>query len=199
MRSRSREHRVLLGSVVAVLLGATACSSAEPTAPTDSKTTAPTFNDADVAFVVDAGTHLGNTLLAAQLVAGRTQNPAVQELADKLIKAKGPEADHVAHLVLVWGEQGADLAHDSAEHAQQEHAGGLTDRTINTLSRLSGPAFDQLFLESLVEHLKQGRPIWQTEADTGSDPGATQLAENIRAEENALLHTAQQLLADGPT
>ncbi len=172
------------------------CSAQEPSAgpSTSSVSSSPSFNEADVAFVVDAGTHLLSTVTAAQLAEDRSSNPAVLRLARRLIALKGPQADRVAGWVNAWGRQGGDLAHDSAEHSQPDRPGGLTSDVMSRLGTLSGPRFDRLFLASLAEHLQQGQRIWQSELRQGSDPGATRLAARIMAEDKDLLRSCRRLL-----
>lgn len=180
------------GTVLVVLLSA--CSNGEPTLTSAPTTEAVSFNDADVAFVVDAGKHLLTTLTSAQLAEGRSSNPAVLALTQRVIRLKGPEVDKVASWVRSWGRQGADLAHDSAEQAQQERAGGLTPEVMSELSSFRGREFDQLFLSSLSDHLEQGQAIWMSEMEEGTDPGATRLAKKVAHEETALRGSVKRLL-----
>ncbi len=116
-------------------------------------------------------------------------------MARRIIELKGPQADTVAGWVRAWGRQGGDLAHDSAEHGQQDHAGGLTTKVMNRLETLSGQRFDRLFLASLAEHFRQGQRIWQSQLREGKDPRASRLAAEIKVEETRLLRSCQRLLA----
>lgn len=180
------------GALLAMLL--VGCSSGQSSSPMSPTSAAPSFNDADVRFVVDAGTHLTATLSAAQLADGRSTSPDVAALAAKIIALRGPEVDTVAGWVRTWGRQGADLAHDSLEQSQQEQTGGLSAEAMSKLSALSGRRFDRLFLSTLLKHLAQGRTIWSAEVRQGIDPEATRLADEIAQEESRLESSAHRLL-----
>jgi uncharacterized protein (DUF305 family) len=194
----SHAHKAIaltLASTIGLTLPLAACSGEKPTTTsTTTETSSPSFNDADVAFVVDAGSHLLRTLTASQMVAGRSSNPAVIDLADEIIKLNGPQVDKVASWVRSWGRQGGDLAHDTAEHGDSDQHGGFTEAVLDRLASLQGRKLDHLFLTSMSEHLAQGQTIWASEVDNGTDPGATRLANQIADEESKLIDSAKRML-----
>ncbi len=182
--------------LVAIAAGAlSSCSGEEPTGGAASATVQqPNFNEADTAFVLAAGQHLGRTLTAAQLAQTASVNPRVQAFAHELIELKGRQVDQVAAWLDQWGRQGADFGHDSHVDSAAEPKDGLTDATLSRLATVTGPRFDRLFIAALTAHLLAGRAIWTAEEATGRDAAAVKLARRLVLEEADLAERARTVL-----
>lgn len=152
------------------------------------------FNKADTEFVLAAGKHLGTSLSAAQIAVMSADDPAVVGLARDIVSARAGQVDRVAGWLRVWGKQGAEFGHDAESGGQDGAVKGLSEKTLQRLSTLTGARFDRVFLAAMAAHLESGADIWRTEVAQGSDPGAVALARQVGQQDAAFARQARALL-----
>jgi uncharacterized protein (DUF305 family) len=167
--SRATAHLGRLsGLLMAILLLSTGCSGGggdEPAAGGSSTSRPADVNDTDIAFAQAMLTHHQQAIEMAGLAAERSQDARVRELAGR-IEATG-QADSAT--LTTW------LSDWGAAPAAPEPAGAA----VADLSAVSGQAFDQLFVEQMIEHRSEAITAAGTEVAGGQDPGAKEMADAI--------------------
>ena len=120
---------------------------------------------ADVQFMTHMIHHHAQALEMSRLVPERTENAQIRTLAARIINAQRDEIEIMSrwlrdrsHPVPEVPERTETVSHtDShgaphADHAMAEMPGMLTAAEIDLLRQARGPAFDRLFLESMIRH-----------------------------------------------
>lgn len=202
---------VILGALVALALVAVACASSKninPAATTTSQNTtaASTFNDADVSFAQDMIPHHQQAVVMSDLALRQSQNQAVRSLATQIRDAQQPEIQTMQGWLKAWGKTPQSSTTSSMpgmDHGSSTSAGGTTmtmssgmmsDADINSMSTLTGAAFDRMFLDGMIKHHQGAITMAQTERSNGSFPGAKQMAENIISSQQGEIDRMTQLL-----
>ncbi len=72
--------------------------------------------------------------------------------------------------------------------------GMMSEEQMQALEGASGAAFDEMFLEMMIEHHTGAIQMAQTEQSDGQYPEAIDLAEQIEEGQTAELETMQALL-----
>lgn len=151
-------------------------------------------NDADVAFVQGMLPHHQGAIEMAQLADGRSADPRVLDLADRIEAEQQPEIETLTGWLAEWGvEAGATDA--STGHGGMDHGGGtVSEQDTAALEDATGTEFDRLFLEQMIEHHRGAVGMAETEIADGQDADAIALAESIRDGQTAEIAEMQQLL-----
>ena len=114
--------------------------------------------DADVKFMQGMIMHHGQAVEMVALMQGRTTNPRVLELGERISVSQTGE---MKFMKLWLGYRGKPLSEDSmAGMAGMEHMdmpmpampGMLTTKQMDALRKASGPEFDHLFLTGMIQH-----------------------------------------------
>ncbi|GAA5066437.1 uncharacterized protein (DUF305 family) [Thermocatellispora tengchongensis] len=173
------------GAAVLALAG---CSSA-PAGPADADsavaagartaaTTAATaaYNESDVRFCREMIPHHMMTIELAELVTGRTTDPYVTSMAERIAEGEDEEIDRMTAWLEEWrkpppGE--AHLGHDG---------NGLDAEAVAELERASGRTFDRLWLRAVADHLEHGVRMAETVLAVGRSAPATMLAGQMVTE-----------------
>ncbi|GAA2571227.1 DUF305 domain-containing protein [Pseudonocardia hydrocarbonoxydans] len=195
MDARASSIRLLAGIAAAGLIltgcAAGADTSAGTAAPGGSSSSAAQGeqNDADVAFVQGMIPHHRQAVEMADLVAGRSQNAQVIDLAARIGGGQQPEIDMMIGWLEEWGAEvpaeggdmgGMDMGGDMGGMDMGGGMGGMmTPEQMQQLQGASGPAFDRMFLEMMIEHHRGAVEMAQTELQDGADPEALALAQKI--------------------
>lgn len=177
------------------LLGA-ACSSGgdDGTLTAESGTQQPAVeaehNDADVAFAQGMIPHHEQAVEMAQLAASNAEDDRVKDLAGRIEAAQSPEIEELRGWLESWGEpeDPAGMGHDTGA--------GMSEEDMAALESASGPDFDRMFLEMMVEHHRSAVEMAETEIADGQFPDAVELAGAIKAAQEAEIEEMQSLLAE---
>ncbi|GGM09747.1 DUF305 domain-containing protein [Nakamurella endophytica] len=181
-----------------------------------------THNDADVMFVQMMIPHHQGAIAMAQLAASRASNQQVKDLAATIEAAQGPEIEQMTAWLQAWGvsTSTADMSSSTAasseggmDHGGMDHGGmtmgkdgdmgsstamsmpgEMTDEQMQALEAATGPEFDRMFLQMMIEHHTGAVEMAQTELEQGSNSDALQLAESIKSSQTEEIATMQQLL-----
>lgn len=155
-------------------------------------------NEADVSFAQGMTVHHQQAVEMAELVATRSQNPQVIDLAARIGAAQGPEIETLNSWLEEWG---ADVPSagmggmGGMDHGGTGGMGGMmTPEQMTRLEQASGPAFNRLFLEMMTEHHTGAVEMARTELAEGSDPRATGLAQTIIDTQQAEIDEMAQLI-----
>ncbi|WP_243749902.1 DUF305 domain-containing protein [Nocardia ignorata] len=157
--------------------GDTAATSAPALSPSSTSTTAPagTFNDADVTFLQMMYQHHQQAIQMADLVPSRSQDQQVIDLAADIKAAQAPEMAQMQSMLTEFGKSvpsgGEAMGHDMP--------GMMSPEQMSSLDGMSGPEFDRMWLEMMIDHHNGAVQMAQTEIASGANPQAKQMAETI--------------------
>ena len=201
---------VLAAAVAAVLVvaGCTDTASDTATSPTASSTamsgsmpgmdhggssasappsaTRSDFNDADVMFLQMMYPHHAQAVDMAKLVPSRSQNQQVITLAQNIEKAQAPEMKQMTALLTSFGKPApsAEMSgHDMPGMGGMP--GMMSAEQMNDLTGLSGKAFDQLWLQMMIDHHSGAVDMSNTELRDGTNADTKKLAQAIIANQQA--------------
>lgn len=174
--------RRLLGAGILVLLGAPACAGGAPPAspapagPADGVSAAEfeaifrartdsarnRFVAADVRFMTHMITHHAQALVMAALAPERAATSAVRVLAARIANAQQDEIETMQRWLRDRGQPVPELhgeglslmVHGAGQGEHDAHLmpGMLSAAELAALERARGPAFDRLFLQSMIRH-----------------------------------------------
>ena len=170
-------------STAAVLLAG--CSTADDPAPASSGTTAVhggghaagtsapaetvSHNAADITFNQMMIPHHRQAIVMADLVGGRSTDPAVLDLAARITRAQQPEIDEMTARLAGWGVDAGDAG--AGDHAGHDMSGMMSDAEMSALEAASGAEFDRLWLEGMIAHHKGAVQMADDELAAGIDGG----------------------------
>ena len=180
---------VALGAGSLTLAACGGSDAATPAADTSASAEA-VFNDADVTFAQGMIPHHSQAIDMAALAADRTDNPAILDLATRIQGAQDPEIEMMQGWLQTWGHD--EMATDM-EGMDHDMSGMMTDDDMTALEAASGPEFDRLFAEMMIEHHQGAIDMAQTVMDDGADPDVRNLAQAIIATQSAEITEMQNL------
>jgi uncharacterized protein (DUF305 family) len=181
-------------AALAMVAALSACGSpshehdGHPAAASQSAERDADHNAADIAFAQAMIPHHRQAVEMAAMVPSRTTNPDVRMMATHISWDQQAEILTMTGLLAHWGVPAA------ADH--DEHSGtsgmpgmpgmaggvmpGMVDgATMAQIKSLSGPAFDELWITSMIEHHQGAVTMAHTEIADGKSPDAKKLAEMI--------------------
>jgi uncharacterized protein (DUF305 family) len=163
------------------------------------------FTDADVRFMTGMIAHHAQALAMAALVPDRAASPSIRTLAARIVNA---QQDEIAIMQRWLRERdqpvpelhgrGADVAVHGAGHAHGAAMPGmLSEAQLRGLAAASGPAFDRLFLELMIQHHRGAvtmvRDLFATEG-AGQGEQAFRLATDIHVDQATEIARMERML-----
>lgn len=207
-RTTTTAGAVVLALTLAACGGGVATTAGETTAPEttagDTTTATATFNDADVAFAQQMIVHHRGALEMSELAVEKTQDAEVRALAERVISAQQPEIDTMTGWLEEWGQdvpQGTTLegvempGMEGMDMGTTPMPGQMSDEQMQEMTGMSGPEFDRMFLESMVEHHQGAIEMAEAQLQDGQNPDALVLAEEVIVAQTAEIEEIEQLLA----
>jgi uncharacterized protein (DUF305 family) len=179
------------GSMPGMDHGGSSASAAPSATRTD-------FNEADVMFLQMMYPHHAQAIDMAKLVPGRSQNQQVITLAQNIEKAQGPEMTQMTGLLASFGKPApsAEMSgHDMPGMGGMP--GMMSAEQMNNLKGLSGKAFDQAWLQMMIDHHTGAITMSDTELRDGSNPDVKKMAEAITANQQAEITQMRGMLGQG--
>ena len=181
--------------IVAVLSSCTSAADqdrvAQPPSSADVTNELAAHNTEDVMFAQMMIPHHRQAIELAALVPGRSTSPELLALATRIAGEQQPEIDTMKALLLQWD------ADPSAGHGGHGGMAGMVDEaTMNRLMALSGPAFESLWLQSMISHHRGAIEMAETEIADGRSPDMITLAKNIVAAQQAEIDQMTQMAAN---
>jgi putative membrane protein len=172
------------GIALAVLTGFMGgCATERTTTDTmaESAAATPPFSAQDRNFVVQAAQSSQAEIALASLAADKSQSPAVQQFADRMI------TDHRnanAQLTQAASDEGIVPPQTVAPRHARLH---------DQLAELSGREFDQRYLSTQVDMHRQAVMLFRRQAESGQSPELRSFARETLPLLEGHLHLAQQL------
>ena len=203
-------HRLRIALACALTLG---CAAAAPALAQDHAHMAHADsargrgNPADVRFMHDMIMHHGQALEMATFVNARTTRPDVRLLAERIRIAQTDEIGLMRRWLLDRGHPAptAEEVMHEAPAADSAHAahmaampGMLTPAQMVELASQVGPAFDRMFLESMIRHHEGALTMVAqllASPGAGQDPDVYRLASDVDSGQRAEIARMRALLA----
>jgi uncharacterized protein (DUF305 family) len=164
------------------------------------------WNQADAAFVTGMIEHHLQALEIAALAPDRAESDAVRSFAERVTAAQGPEV----HALASW-LQARDLAVPEGadgdggtgprvpEGSAHEHGDGvsgmLSDEQLAALEAASGPEFDRLFLEGMIQHHEGALAMVDVVLVEGEDLFSNEIAAETASGQGGEIDRMRDLLA----
>lgn len=240
---RRAPRTVLTALALAGVLSLAACSGTDTTASTSSTTAAApgsaapatsdpaeapdaggttesaqdpvSHNDADVAFARTMVVHHQDAVAMADLVQGRTTNPAVLDLAGRIRAAQAPEIDVMNGWLVTWGAAGTG-ATTGTDHSGMDMGGmdmggtgtsgtapdggpmsgmvgEMTPGQMAELTAATGADFDARWLELMIAHHRGAVTMAGVELESGVSPDALELARTVAETQATEIGEMEQL------
>lgn len=151
----------------------------------------------DVQFMHDMTAHHGQAIEMSSLIAGRTNNPTLNLLGERITISQNDEIKRMTRWLRARGDS---VAMDHEHMTGMAHMPGmLSAEDFARLRAASGRAFERLFLELMIRH-HQGAltMVDQLLSKPGAvqDPELYQLANSIDADQRAEIARMQSLLSN---
>jgi len=185
-------------TVGAILAGCSSGSDAgpagttpAPAATSSSASASQAHNQADITFLQSMIPHHTQAVEMSKLAAQRASSPQVKDLAARIEAAQQPEIDQMNGMLQAWNAATSETTGPSMtgmNHGnmggtgQMEHGsmpGMMSDQQMQQLNQVSGPAFDRMFLQMMIQHHQGAVTMSKTELTDGQNAGAKALAQSI--------------------
>lgn len=192
-----RKTLVALALVLLAGLTLSACSDNGDSENASSQASSE-FNDADVSFAQQMIPHHQQAIEMSQLVDGRSNGAEVTDLAAKIEAAQGPEIETLTGWLEDWDQ---DVPSGEMDHGDMGDGSGddamsgmMTEDQMVELENSTGPKFDRLFLELMIQHHEGAVEMAQTEIDNGKNEDAVAMAKKIVSDQEAEIAQMQKIL-----
>jgi uncharacterized protein (DUF305 family) len=151
-------------------------------------------NASDVAFAENMIPHHRQAMELADMVSDHSENKAVIAMADNISAQQQPEVTALSALMAQWNESSFDggASHDS--HGTMDMQGMVDDATMTKLQTLTGPAFDTLWLQSMIGHHEGAIAMAKAEIANGKNTDMIAMAKNIVAMQQLEINQMKQIL-----
>lgn len=204
-----RRPGVLLVSLTVGLgLTLTACGNDDESAgDTSPQVSATEHNDADVAFATDMIQHHAQALSMVDLTVDRTIDPEVQQLADDIRAAQGPEIETMSDWLQDWDEEVPETMRDHAnaghdmegmgdamEGMDSAMPGSMSGEDFDDLENAPDTDFQTMWLEMMIEHHEGAVEMAQDQQENGQYKPALDLARNVIDTQTAEIEQMTSLL-----
>lgn len=204
----TRRPARLVGTLVLGLgLTLTACGNDEPADDTSTQVSETDHNDADVAFATDMIQHHAQALSMVDLTVDRTLDPEVQQLADAVREAQGPEIETMSDWLQDWDEEipetmrdHANAGHDmegmgdSMEGMDSDMPGMMSGDDFDELENAPDAEFQTMWLEMMIEHHEGAVEMARDQQENGQYKPAVDLAGDVVETQTAEIEAMEALL-----
>ena len=188
----------------------TACGEDGDDAVAHAEQTAPNgdvFNDADVDFATAMIPHHAQALVMVDLTRDRDLSPQVQRLIEDIREAQSLEIELMVDWLTAWDRP---IPATMRDHVNAEHSDGMDDQDtgdmgemgemddmddMDELEAVSGPEFEDMWLEMMIEHHEGAVEMAQDEQAAGIFEPALDLAGSIETSQQAEIDQMRDLLA----
>jgi uncharacterized protein (DUF305 family) len=181
---------------LAISVAAGACNrqspeSAPEPAASSSPSAANTGSPADIAFLENMVVHHQQALELTAMVRGQSTDPALVVLADQVAAQQRAELQGCQAQLLQWEAPGVP----SGGHGADPDIPGMVDQaTMDKLRGLRGPAFDKLWLQSMISHHRGAIAMAHNEIQHGQSPEAISIAQSLAARQQTEIDQMNQQL-----
>jgi uncharacterized protein (DUF305 family) len=192
----------MLAVLLTTLSMLTACGNDEDPVGSETRTAVngDKFNDADVTFASDMIQHHSQALAMVDLTMGRKLDPEVQQLAENIRMAQGPEIEQMTDWLNDWDQPIPESvrdhanAHGDANMDMSDMPGMMSPEEMDELESAQGAEFQEMWLEMMVEHHEGAIEMARVEQSEGTHAAAIELAEQIESTQQDEISAMETLL-----
>ena len=210
-RRSTRRRTLWAAAALGLLMTLSACGGEDGTEKRP-KLSATEHNQADVAFATGMIPHHAQAMSMVDLTEDRKLDPEVQELANQISTAQGPEIQTMSGWLQEWGEEvpptmrdhvnGGHEGHgdeessmsDSMEGMDHDMPGMMSGEDMDALEKASDAEFQDMWLTMMIEHHEGAIEMAETEKDSGQFKPAADLATTIIESQSSEIDTMEKLL-----
>ena len=187
-----RSTRILGTLALGLALTLTACGSDESANAPSAQVSETDHNEADVEFATDMIQHHAQALSMVDLTVDRTLDPEVQQLAEDIREAQGPEIETMSDWLQEWDEEvpatmrdhsnaGHDMEgmSDSMDGLDSDMPGMMSGDDFDELENATDSEFQTMWLEMMIEHHEGAVEMAQDLQDDGQYKAAVDLAGDV--------------------
>ncbi|WP_024442660.1 DUF305 domain-containing protein [Mycobacterium sp. UM_WGJ] len=181
---------VVVAAIVSIAAGG--CQHAPTPAPEASTSAAgmSTGSPGDVRFLEDIVIHHQQSLELAAMVYSQSGDPALVAFADQSAAQQRTELQGCQAQLLQWEVPGGGPDRDHAA----DIPGMVDTATIDKLRTLRGPAFDTLWLQTMIAHHRGAIAMAQNQIQHGKSPEAISIAQSLLPFQQAEINQMNRLL-----
>ena len=184
-------------------------SAAAGAGSTDTATAAPStsaeavteeHNDADTMFAQMMIPHHQQAVQMSEVMLAKDDlDPDVEELANKVVAAQGPEIDQLKNMLETWGEptsmesggmEGMDHGSDSGAGME----GMMTEEQMQELEAAEGAEAAEMYLTMMTAHHRGAIDMAQEQVAEGQNPQAIEMAQKVIEDQEAEIQEMYRLL-----
>ena len=157
-------------------------------------------NDADTMFAQMMIPHHEQAVQMSEVMLAKDDlDPDVEELANKVVAAQGPEIDQLKNMLETWGEptsmesggmEGMDHGSDSGAGME----GMMTEEQMQELEAAEGTEAAEMYLTMMTTHHRGAIDMAQTEVADGQNPQAIEMAQKVIEDQEAEIAEMETLL-----
>jgi uncharacterized protein (DUF305 family) len=184
---------VVLALVVSIAAGACHRPAPEPQASSSSAMTN-TGSPEDVTFLENMVVHHQQALEMTTMVPGQSTDPALLALADHIAAQQRTELQGCQAQLLQWEAPSADSGEHDGAPGQRAIPGMVDQATMEKLRGLHGPAFEKLWLQSMIEHHRGAITMAHNEIEHGQSPEAISIAQSLASRQQTEIDQMNQQL-----
>jgi len=189
---------VAVVAALAVSIAAGACHrpaepQPEPQA-SSSSTVANAGSPEDIAFLEDMVVHHQQALDLTTMVPGQSSDPELVMLAEHIAAQQRTELQGCQAQLLQWEVPDASSGESDAAPEQHDIPGMVDQATMDKLRSLRGPAFDKLWLQSMISHHRGAITMARNEIQHGQSPEAISIAQSLAARQQTEIDQMNQQL-----
>lgn len=187
-----------LSSVALALVAAltvAGCGGNDTSSTTSSSSSSSSnFNNADVTFAQSMIPHHQQAVQMATMATSKASSPEVEQFAEKIEAAQGPEITTMTGWLKDWGEKAPSESTSGGMDSMGDMPGMMSDADMKKLKSASGAGFDEMFLTMMIKHHAGAIEMAKTEQADGKSTDAVALAKSIEADQTAEIAELKQLL-----
>jgi uncharacterized protein (DUF305 family) len=171
----------------------TGTDTATGTATGTAETISAEHNDADVMFAQMMIPHHQQAVEMSEILLAKDDIPTeTRDFAQQVIDAQGPEIDRMNAMLTTWG------AGPSPSSTGQGHGtpmkGMMGDEDLRQLEDTTGTEAARLYLEQMIHHHEGAVEMAQEQVDTGQNPQAKELAQEVIDAQQAEIEQMRSML-----
>ena len=183
----------LVSSIALALVAAlapTGCGSGD-----SSGSGAGDFNKADVTFAQSMIAHHEQAVEMAKMAKMHAATAEVNNLADKIESAQGPEIKTMKGWLKDWGRSESSGSMGGMDHGSGTGMPGMmSDGDMSALGKAIGASFDKMFLTMMIGHHAGAIEMAKTEQAKGKNADAKALAKKIEAAQTTEIAEMKKML-----
>lgn len=193
--------RTLTTLALGLALSLTACGNDGAATDTPAAVSTTEHNDADVSFATDMIQHHAQALSMVDLTVDRTLDPEVQQLAEAIREAQGPEIETMTDWLQDWDEEVPETMRDHVNSddgmesmGDSDMPGMMSGDDFTQLEDASDADFETMWLEMMVAHHEGAVEMAEAEQSDGQFKDAVDLAGNVVESQSAEIDQMKALL-----